>query len=189
MLTRRFVLGAGTAAVATFSLPRMAVARVSTGRRFVFIIQRGAADGLSIVGPTGDPLQASVRGEFDQDLRSGVKLGSFFTLHPALVETAHMYGAKEALFVHAVASPYRDRSHFDGQNVLETGGSAAYQLSDGWFNCLLGLLPSEEFEGARPFRHPAHGCARHQPGLLIRSVEACGTQLRPASARLCHVRR
>jgi uncharacterized protein (DUF1501 family) len=46
--------------------------------------------------------------------------------------------------VHAVASPYRDRSHFDGQNVLETGGSAAYRLKDGWMNRLLGLLPSEE---------------------------------------------
>ncbi len=144
MLTRRFVLGAGTATLAAFSLPRMAFARASTGRRFVFIIQRGAADGLSIVGPTGDPLHASVRGEFDQDLRSGVRLGGFFTLHPALAETARMYGSKEALFVHAVASPYRDRSHFDGQNVLETGGSAAYQLRDGWLNRLLGLLPSED---------------------------------------------
>ena len=50
----------------------------------------------------------------------------------------------EALFVHAVASPYRDRSHFDGQNVLETGGSAAYRLKDGWMNRLLGLLPQDE---------------------------------------------
>jgi uncharacterized protein (DUF1501 family) len=48
------------------------------------------------------------------------------------------------LFVHAVASPYRDRSHFDGQNVLETGGSAAYRLRDGWMNRLLGLLPADE---------------------------------------------
>jgi uncharacterized protein (DUF1501 family) len=55
-----------------------------------------------------------------------------------------MYADKQALFVHAVASPYRDRSHFDGQNVLETGGSAAYRLKDGWMNRLLGLLPAEE---------------------------------------------
>jgi uncharacterized protein (DUF1501 family) len=48
------------------------------------------------------------------------------------------------LFVHAVASPYRDRSHFDGQNVLETGGTAAYRLRDGWMNRLLGLLPADE---------------------------------------------
>jgi uncharacterized protein (DUF1501 family) len=65
-------------------------------------------------------------------------------LHPALAETAKMYAAKQALFVHSVASPYRDRSHFDGQNVLETGGSAAYRLRDGWLNRLLGLLPAGE---------------------------------------------
>jgi uncharacterized protein (DUF1501 family) len=53
-----------------------------------------------------------------------------------------MYGDNQALFVHAIASPYRDRSHFDGQNVLETGGSAAYRVKDGWMNRLLGLVPA-----------------------------------------------
>ena len=55
-----------------------------------------------------------------------------------------MYAERQALFAHAVASPYRDRSHFDGQNVLETGGSAAYRLRDGWMNRLLGLVPPDE---------------------------------------------
>jgi len=142
MLSRRFFLSAGGAAVAALSMPRMAFARANTSRRFVFIIQRGAADGLSILGPTGDPLHAGLRDSFDQGLQNGTKLGSFFTLHPALAETAKMYAASQALFVHAVASPYRDRSHFDGQNVLETGGSAAYQLKDGWLNRLLSLLPA-----------------------------------------------
>ena len=144
MLTRRFFLNASGAAVAALSMPRMAFARANTDRRFVFIIQRGAADGLSILGPTGDPQHAALRAGFDQDLATGAKLDSFFTLHPALAETAKMYAAKQALFVHAVASPYRDRSHFDGQNVLETGGSSAYQLKDGWLNRLLGLLPPSD---------------------------------------------
>jgi uncharacterized protein (DUF1501 family) len=146
MLTRRFFLAAGGAstALAGLSLPRMAFARANTARRFVFVIQRGAADGLAIVAPTGDPAFAGVRGAFAQDLAGGAKLGSFFTLHPALAETAKVYAANQALFVHAVASPYRDRSHFDGQNVLETGGSAAYRLKDGWLNRLLGLLPAVE---------------------------------------------
>jgi uncharacterized protein (DUF1501 family) len=110
----------------------------------VFIIQRGAADGLHIVAPSGDPSFAGIRGDFAQDLSGGARLGSFFTLHPALAEIAKMYGDRQALFVHAVASPYRDRSHFDGQNVLETGGSAAYRVKDGWMNRLLGVLPKEE---------------------------------------------
>jgi uncharacterized protein (DUF1501 family) len=146
MLSRRFfVAGSGaTAAFATLGMPRMAFARANTPRRFVFVIQRGAADGLAIVAPTADPAFAGVRGAFAEDLQGGARLGSFFTLHPALAETARLYAAKQALFVHAVASPYRDRSHFDGQNVLESGGSAAYRVKDGWMNRLLGLLPADE---------------------------------------------
>jgi uncharacterized protein (DUF1501 family) len=146
MLTRRSFIAAGGAAgaFATLGLPKMAFARANTERRFVFIIQRGAADGLSIVAPTGDPSFAGLRGDFVRDSAAGAKLDSFFTLHPALAETARIYGDKQALFVHAVASPYRDRSHFDGQNVLETGGSGAYRLKDGWMNRLLGLLPADE---------------------------------------------
>lgn len=144
MLTRRSFIAAGTAASALlpFGAPALAFAKANTERRFVFIIQRGAADGLSILAPTGDPGFAGLRGDFAADAAAGTKLGSFFTLHPALSQVSGMYSAKQALFVHAVASPYRDRSHFDGQNVLETGGSAAYRLKDGWINRLLGLLPA-----------------------------------------------
>ena len=142
MLSRRYFLGTGGAALAALSMPRIAFARANTSRRFVFIIQRGAADGLSTLGPTGDPQHAALRADFDQDLQNGTRLGSFFTLHPSLAETAKMYAANEALFVHAVASPYRDRSHFDGQNVLETGSATAYRLPDGWLNRMLGLLPA-----------------------------------------------
>jgi len=143
MLTRRsFVAGAGAVGVlAVLGFPKMVFARANSDRRFVFIIQRGAADGLNIVAPTGDPSYEALRQDFAPELVNGAKLGSFFTLHPALAETAKMYTVKQALFVHAVASPYRDRSHFDGQNVLETGGTAAYRLKDGWMNRLLGLLP------------------------------------------------
>lgn len=145
MLDRRlFLAGSGAAAVASIGLPNIALARPATDRRFVFIIQRGAADGLATLAPTGDPPFESARGAFAQDASEGAKLDSFFTLHPALAETAKLYAAREALLVHAVASPYRERSHFDGQNVLETGGRAAYRLKDGWLNRLLTLLPKED---------------------------------------------
>jgi len=146
MLTRRLFIASGgaSAALASIAFPRMAFASANTQRRFVFIIQRGAADGLAIVAPTGDPAFRGVRGAFADDLAGGAKLDSFFTLHPALAETAKLYSAKQALFVHATASPYRDRSHFDGQNVLETGGSAAYRLKDGWMNRMVGVLPRAE---------------------------------------------
>ena len=144
MLSRRFFLAAGGVTIASLGLPRMAFAKANTPKRFLFIIQRGAADGLAIVAPTGDPAFAGIRDAFAEDLAGGAKLGGFFTLHPALAESAKLYAERQALFVHAVASPYRDRSHFDGQNVLETGGTAAYRVRDGWMNRLLGLLPQDE---------------------------------------------
>lgn len=142
MFDRRTFLSGSAAALALAAAPRIAVAQAATERRFVFVIQRGAADGLATLGPTGDPAFAGVRGAFAQDFAGGARIGDFFTLHPNLAETARLYAAREALFVHAVASPYRERSHFDGQNVLETGGNAAYALRDGWMNRLLGLLPA-----------------------------------------------
>ena len=138
-LNRRHLLGAGLLGAGLVALPNMVLAAAPTDRRFVFIIQRGAADGLSIVMPTGDPAFASARGPLA--IEGGARLDAMFTLHPALVETAKLYGTRQALFAHAVASRYRDRSHFDGQNVLETGGTAPYQLKDGWLNRFIALLP------------------------------------------------
>ncbi|MBV9527338.1 DUF1501 domain-containing protein [Sphingomonas sp.] len=126
--------------------PRMALATVSTERRFVFIIQRGAADGLNIVIPYADPAYARLRGSLAIDMGQATKLDGAFALHPALAETAKMYTARQALFVHAVASPYRDRSHFDGQNVLETGGTQPYEVKDGWLNRLVAMMPRQKNE-------------------------------------------
>jgi uncharacterized protein (DUF1501 family) len=122
--------------------PRIAFASVASERRFVFVIQRGAADGLNIVVPYADPAYARLRGALAIDPAGATKLDGTFALHPSLAETAKMYATGEALFVHAVASPYRDRSHFDGQNVLESGGSAPYQTKDGWLNRLVAMLPA-----------------------------------------------
>ena len=144
MIDRRSLLVTGALGAAFALAPRMVVAKAPTDRRFVFIIQRGAADGLHIVAPTGDPAYASVRDGFAPDFASGAKLDSTFTLHPAMPTLASLYGKGQALVAHAVASPYRDRSHFDGQNVLETGGTSAFELKDGWLNRMLGILPPEQ---------------------------------------------
>ena len=126
--------------------PYISFASAETDRRFIFIIQRGAADGLNTVIPYADPAYAKLRGALAIDVSQATKLDSMFALHPSLAETAKLYANKQALFVHAVASPYRSRSHFDGQNVLETFGTTAYQIKDGWMNRLLTLLPSAQNE-------------------------------------------
>ncbi|TKC91195.1 DUF1501 domain-containing protein [Trinickia terrae] len=138
---RQFLSLTAAGAGAMLVAPRIVFASAETDRRFVFVIQRGAADGLNIVVPYADPAYAGLRGALAIDASAAVKLDGMFALHPSLAETAKMYASGQALFVHAVASPYRDRSHFDGQNVLETGGAAPYQVRDGWLNRLAGLLP------------------------------------------------
>ncbi|MFJ1260858.1 DUF1501 domain-containing protein [Cupriavidus sp. CuC1] len=141
MFSRRDFLRAAGGAAAMLALPRLTLASVDSDRRFVFVIQRGAADGLNTVIPYADPGYARLRGALAIDAAQATRLDGTFALHPALTETARMYSAGQALFVHAVASPYRERSHFDGQNVLETGGAAPYQVKDGWMNRLVSLLP------------------------------------------------
>jgi len=154
---RSFLRFAAAGAGAILVGPHMAFATVPGERRFVFIIQRGAADGLNTVIPYGDPDYAGLRRELAIDPTTTIKLDGHFALNPAMVEAGKMYSAGQALFVHATASPYRDRSHFDGQNVLETGGAAPYAERDGWMNRLVGLLPraKEEAIAIAPTLPPA----------------------------------
>lgn len=138
-LDRRAFLAGATALLAA---PRISFAgnTLPTERRFVFIIQRGAADGLHTVIPTADPGYARLRGALAIAPESALRLDGSFALHPSLATLHALYGAGQASFFHAVASPYRERSHFDGQNILETGGRAPYALKDGWMNRLVGML-------------------------------------------------
>jgi len=141
---RSFIARAGVVGLLGSFAPRMAFAKAATPKRFVFIIQRGAADGLGVVGAVGDPAFTGARGDLAADVANGTKLDAMFALHPAMATSATLYKQGQALFAHAIASPYRDRSHFDGQNVLETGGAGPYQYKDGWMNRLLGIVPTED---------------------------------------------
>jgi uncharacterized protein (DUF1501 family) len=143
---RQFLAQAGLAA-GLLAVPGIAFAASGAGagaRRFVFVIQRGAADGLNTLIPYADPAYAKLRGPLAIDPATAIKLDGMFALHPSLVEIGKMYGTGQAAFVHAIASPYRDRSHFDGQNVLETGGTAPYATKDGWLNRLAGMIPKRK---------------------------------------------
>lgn len=144
LLRRRSFLTSAVAGLAASAFaPRMAFAAAPTEQRFVFVIQRGAADGLHIVPPLGDPGYAGLRGALADSLAGAKRLDAMFALHPALVRVGQMFDGKQAMAVHAVASAYRDRSHFDGQNILETGGAAAYAEKVGWMNRLAGTLPHD----------------------------------------------
>ena len=147
MIDRRHFLR-GAASAGLLVRPGLALAAADTDKRFVVIILRGAMDGLSAVVPYGDPAYAPARAALA--IGDGVKLDGTFALHPAMKRTAGFWAAKQALPVHAVASPYRDRSHFDGQNVLECGGVTAYSLKDGWLNRALPLIPGRRAVAIAP---------------------------------------
>ena len=146
MLSRRTLLARGLATGGLLFpgsgfVSSLAIARSAGERRFIFIIQRGGADGLSTLAPTGDPHFAALRGRIAGETAGGMKLDSTFTLHPSLSHLGELYRAGRALFIHATGSPYHDRSHFDGQNVLETGGPRPYAVRTGWLHRFSGLLP------------------------------------------------
>src|SRR5438105_11940651 len=100
-LDRRSFLG--TAAL--LAAPRVLFAQAATERRFIFIIQRGAADGLNTLIPYADPAYASARGALAIDAASALKLDGTFALHPSLANLRDLYAAGQANFFHAVASP------------------------------------------------------------------------------------
>ena len=101
--------------------------------RFVFVLLRGGLDGLAAVPAIGDPDFAAARGPLANFGAPPLALdGTPFALHPALSSMHSLYRSGELAVVHAVGLAYRERSHFDAQQVLESGGSQPYQLTTGW---------------------------------------------------------
>ena len=119
--------------------------------RLVVVILRGALDGLSAVPPYADSDYARARGPLaiarPGESGGARALDGVFGLHPSLALLHERWRARELVVVHAVASPYRDRSHFDGQNVLENGGDRPSGAASGWLNRALGALPAPRAEG------------------------------------------
>ena len=147
-LTRRGAL-LGLASAFTLGRASLALADAPTDRRFVVVILRGALDGLSAVVPYGDAALTDLRGELVPPAPGEdggmLDLGGFYGLHPALANLHAMYRAGEALAVHAVAGPYRARSHFEAQDLLESG--ADHRMTSGWLNRALEALPPPTAHG------------------------------------------
>jgi uncharacterized protein (DUF1501 family) len=140
--TRRELLLASGVLFAWAHLPRAALAE---GRdpRLLVVVLRGALDGLAAVAPVGDPDWVRLRGDKALTLDGTTKalpLDSYFALNPAMPNLHRMYQAGTATIVHAVASPYRERSHFDGQDVLESGLTKPGASESGWLNRALASL-------------------------------------------------
>jgi uncharacterized protein (DUF1501 family) len=138
MQRRQFLSGSALLAAGSLGV-RVSFAQPETRRsRFVLVILRGALDGLAAAPPLGDPDYAGLRRELalqpPGESGGALKLDGFFGLHPALAFLHECYAARELIVLHALASPYRERSHFDGQDLLENGTTRPHALQTGWLN-------------------------------------------------------
>jgi uncharacterized protein (DUF1501 family) len=146
MRRREFLNLAALTAGGALLKTRLSLAHVSErNSRLVVVIMRGALDGLAAVPPYGDRDYAQLRREFalraPGEAGGALPLNGFFGLHPSLKFMQQCYAARELTVLHALASPYRERSHFDGQDVLENGSAHAHALQSGWLNRALAAAP------------------------------------------------
>ena len=140
--SRRQLLGASGVLFAWPFLPKLALAEGRDPRMLVIVL-RGALDGLAVAAPVGDPDWIALRGDYALRLDGktpALPLDAFFALNPAMPNLHRLYKAGQATIVHAANTPYRDRSHFDGQDVLESGQPKPGAAQTGWLNRAFGAI-------------------------------------------------
>jgi uncharacterized protein (DUF1501 family) len=145
MKRRDFLSTGALAASGALLTSRLAFANTTPAAgksRFVFVILRGALDGLAAVPPYGDGDYAGLRRDLAMPATGVLPLNDLFGLHPSMTFLGESYSARELIVFHAIASPYRERSHFDGQDVLENGFTRAHAAQSGWLNRALAVLPA-----------------------------------------------
>ncbi len=184
---RRHFLSLTSAAAFGGFIP--AIGRTASARdpRFVTIILRGALDGLTAVPPIGDPDYANLRGALAIDKATALPLNDMFGLHPSLVNLSRQYQAGQATLFHAAASPYRDRSHFDGQDVLESGFTTPGHTESGWMNRFLATLPSAQKATGKGLNPGGLGIGAMTPLVIRGQADVLGwapSSLKPADADL-----
>lgn len=162
-ITRRvFVRNSALAVVGTTAIPsflsRAALGALTPGtrqKRLVLIFQRGAADGLNIVVPHGEPQYYAMRPSINIPQKSVIDLDGFFGLHPSLASFEPLWRDRHLAIVHAAGSPDPTRSHFDAQDYMESGTPGVKSTEDGWLNRSLHGIPQPK--PSSPFRALAMG--------------------------------
>ena len=169
-ITRRiFMRNSAMAAVGTAALPsfltRAVMAQTEAaragGKRLVVIFQRGAADGLNVVIPHGDPAYYQLRTSIAIQPKELIDLDGFYGLHPSMASLKPVWDRGHLAAVHACGSPDTTRSHFDAQDYMESGTPGVKATADGWLNRALQSERRNAFGPSQPsaFRAIALGTA------------------------------
>ncbi|MEG3692508.1 DUF1501 domain-containing protein [Vibrio coralliirubri] len=144
-INRRQFMGIAAAVGVSTMLPFPSFAKTGSDNIFIWVSLRGAMDGINVVVPHADPDYSNLRPNIGLKPEQLLKLDDFFGLHPSLKQCHQWYESNELSFVHACSTAYRERSHFDGQKILENGTSDPFNTV-GWINRLL-TLSSEKYDG------------------------------------------
>lgn len=139
-LSRRSALTLGAAFGITFLHPPARAAAELGRRKLVVVVCRGAMDGLSVAVPVGDPAYAALRGAIAIPAERALPFDRDFALHPKLAALHGLAGAGQLRIAPAVAIPQRIRSHFEAQDMLESGGDQLYGAATGWLNRALAAM-------------------------------------------------
>ena len=175
---RVFIKTGGIAMLGMSTLPAflqraVAATGMPNKKKLVVLFQRGAADGLNIVVPFGEPNYYKMRPSIaiPAPSRGGeaaaIDLDGFFGVHPSLSPLADLFHKNQLAIVHAAGSPDTTRSHFDAQDYMDSGTPGVKATDDGWLNRTLQSLPEE---GATPFRAVSMG--PNLPRTLLGSAPA-----------------
>ena len=179
-ITRRiFMRNSAMAAVGMAAIPSFLTRAVmaqaaearSQGKRLVVIFQRGAADGLNVVVPHGDPAYYQLRSSIAIQPKELIDLDGFYGLHPAMRSLKPLWDRGHLAAVHACGSPDTTRSHFDAQDYMESGTPGVKSTQDGWLNRAL-QAERRPVTGRHPSAFRAIALGTAVPRTLAGSVPA-----------------
>ncbi|KSB91039.1 hypothetical protein AS593_15675 [Caulobacter vibrioides] len=136
---RSFLAAAASLGVSVSFVGRQAHA-ADGAKKLVVVVCRGGMDGLSVAPPIGDPGYAALRGAIAVRPEEALRLDDTFALHPSLTTVHALAKQGQARIAPAIATPDRARSHFEAQDVLETGEAKVYGADSGWLNRTLEVM-------------------------------------------------
>lgn len=128
---RHFLHTAGSLAALNFAAFPTGLARAAeTAPRLLVVMLRGGMDGLTAVPPVGDPQYLAIRPTIG--IQAGLRLDGSFALHPAMPHLHKLWDEGQLAIVHGTGFAYTGRSHFEGQDLMQSGMAKPYTSASGW---------------------------------------------------------
>lgn len=143
IMNRRQLLKGAAASLVFLHSGAYAATKSGPKKNIIWVMLRGGMDSLHSVVPAFDPDLMKHRGPLIEPIKDSLlPLERGFGLHPSFKHLHKMYMQGEMSAVVAAATPYRKRSHFDAQDLLETG-KRKIDHDSGWLGRALELYQND----------------------------------------------